>query len=190
MWRMVHGRTTHNTPQEEDQDSRPPPERYLDWGLRTRATHRQLPQASAMWWAGLAGNTPQHECRLLRGTALTTRWRTAAALPLRPYSPRSKSLEAVARAAGQAPTVEPGEAEETLQKSEGYATERVNEAKGEVARFVSLYKEYIKAPDVTKKRIYLETMADIMPRLGNVIITDEKGNNVLPLLQMQMNKKD
>jgi len=81
-----------------------------------------------------------------------------------------------------------GQAEETIQKAEGYATERVNLAKGEVDRFKSLYAEYLKAPDVTKKRIYLETMADIMPRLGNVIITDEDGNNVLPLLQMQMNK--
>ncbi|MBI1184115.1 FtsH protease activity modulator HflK [bacterium] len=83
-----------------------------------------------------------------------------------------------------------GEAEETIQKAEGYATERVNIAKGDVARFNALYKEYIKAPDVTKKRIYLETMAEVMPRLGNVIITDEKGNNVLPLLQMQLNKKN
>lgn len=81
-----------------------------------------------------------------------------------------------------------GEAQEKIQQAEGYATERVNLAKGEVARFEALYKEYIKAPDVTKKRIYLETMAEIMPKLGNVIITDEEGNNVLPLLQMELNK--
>ena len=82
-----------------------------------------------------------------------------------------------------------GQAEETIQKAEGYATERVNRAKGEVARFNDLYKEYVKAPEVTKRRIYLETMADVLPKLGNVIITDDKGNNVLPLLQMGLKDK-
>ena len=82
-----------------------------------------------------------------------------------------------------------GQAEETIQKAEGYATERVNEAKGDVARFTNLYSEYIKAPDITKKRIYLEYMNDILPKMGNVIITDQKGNNVLPLLQMSLKNK-
>jgi membrane protease subunit HflK len=82
-----------------------------------------------------------------------------------------------------------GQAEETIQKAEGYATERVNNALGEAARFNALYNEYIKAPEVTKRRIYLETLADALPRLGHKIITDEKGNNVLPLLQMQLNNK-
>ena len=81
-----------------------------------------------------------------------------------------------------------GQAEETVQKAEGYASERVNRAKGEAARFNELYREFIKAPEVTRRRIYLETMAQVLPKLGNKIITDEKGNNVLPLLQMQMNK--
>jgi membrane protease subunit HflK len=82
-----------------------------------------------------------------------------------------------------------GQAEETIQKAEGYATERVNNALGEAARFNALYNEYIKAPEVTKRRIYLETLAEALPRLGHKIITDEKGNNVLPLLQMQLNNK-
>jgi len=80
-----------------------------------------------------------------------------------------------------------GQAEETIQKAEGYATERVNRAKGEVARFNDLYVEYIKATEVTKRRIYLETMADILPKIGTKVITDDKGNNVLPLLQMKQN---
>lgn len=81
-----------------------------------------------------------------------------------------------------------GQAEETIQKAEGYATERVNKAKGEAARFNDLYREYVKAPDVTRSRIYLETMSDVLPKLGNKIITDQKGNNVLPLLNMQLKK--
>jgi membrane protease subunit HflK len=82
-----------------------------------------------------------------------------------------------------------GQAEETIQKAEGYAAERVNNALGEAARFNALYKEYIKAPEVTKRRIYLETMTTVLPRLGHKIITDEAGNNVLPLLQMQLKDK-
>ena len=81
-----------------------------------------------------------------------------------------------------------GQAEETIRKAEGYATERVNIAKGEAARFNDLYREYIKAPEVTKKRLYLETMTEVLPKLGGKIITDDEGQNVLPLLQMQMNQ--
>lgn len=83
-----------------------------------------------------------------------------------------------------------GEAQETIQKAEGYATERVNNAKGEVARFNSLYREYMKAPEVTQRRIYLETMSDVLPKLGNVIVTDQKGNSVLPLLQMKLKEQN
>lgn len=77
-----------------------------------------------------------------------------------------------------------GQAEETIQQAEGYAIERVNNAEGEVVRFNELYNEYIKAPEVTKRRIYLETMQNFIPKLGNKIITDKEGNSVLPLLQM------
>lgn len=79
-----------------------------------------------------------------------------------------------------------GQALETIQKAEGYALERVNNAQGEVARFNDLYTEYVKAPEVTRRRIYLETMNKVLPQLGNKIITDKDGSNVLPLLQMQM----
>ena len=82
-----------------------------------------------------------------------------------------------------------GQAQETIQKAEGYATERVNNALGEATRFSALYNEYIKAPEVTKRRLYLETMNSAIPKLGHKIITDDKGNNILPLLQMQLNGK-
>jgi membrane protease subunit HflK len=82
-----------------------------------------------------------------------------------------------------------GQAKETIQQAEGYAAERINNAEGEASRFRALYNEFVKAPEVTKRRIYLETMSNVVPKIGNVVITDQKGNNVLPLLQMQMNKK-
>ncbi len=77
-----------------------------------------------------------------------------------------------------------GEAIETIELANAYALNRVNRAKGEAERFNALYTEYVRAPDVTRKRIYLETMERIIPKLGNKIIVDEKGTNVLPLLNI------
>lgn len=77
-----------------------------------------------------------------------------------------------------------GEAEETIQLAEAFALNRVNRAKGEADRFNSLFEEYGKAPEVTKQRIYLETMEKVLPKIGNKIITDESGGNVLPLLNI------
>jgi modulator of FtsH protease HflK len=77
-----------------------------------------------------------------------------------------------------------GEAEETIQLAEAYALNRVNRAKGEAERFTALFDAYIKSPEVTKQRIYLETMERVLPKIGNKIIVDEKGNNVLPLLNI------
>lgn len=78
-----------------------------------------------------------------------------------------------------------GQAQETIQSAEGYALDRVNRAKGDVAKFNSLYNEYVKAPEVTKQRIYLETMEVVLPKIGNKIITGDKNSNLLPLLQIQ-----
>lgn len=82
-----------------------------------------------------------------------------------------------------------GEAEETIQLAEAYALNRVNRSTGEAARFNSLYNEYQKAAEVTKKRIYFETMERILPRISDKIIIDEKGSNVLPLLNLQSREK-
>ncbi len=77
-----------------------------------------------------------------------------------------------------------GEAQETIQLAEAYALSRVNRATGEADRFNSIYTEYIRAPEVTKKRIYLETMERLLPKIGTKVIIDENGTNVLPLLNL------
>lgn len=79
-----------------------------------------------------------------------------------------------------------GEALQTIQQAEGYSTNRINTAKGEVAAFTELHREYLLAPEITKRRIYYETIQDLLPKIGNKVITDQDGGNVLPLLQMQM----
>jgi len=77
-----------------------------------------------------------------------------------------------------------GEAERTIKAAEGYKLERVNQAKGDASRFSSLYKEYFKAQDVTKRRLYLEMLKDLFPKLGEKYIVDEDQNNLLPLLNL------
>ncbi|MCH8557803.1 MAG: FtsH protease activity modulator HflK [Balneolia bacterium] len=77
-----------------------------------------------------------------------------------------------------------GEARQIVQVAEGFAFNRVNDALGEANRFNSIFAEYVAAPEVTKQRIYLETMETILPKLGNKVIVDEQGNNVLPLLNI------
>jgi len=82
-----------------------------------------------------------------------------------------------------------GEAEQTIQQAEGYATERVNRSRGDAARFDALLEAYRRAPEVTRRRIYLETMNAIFPKVKNKIILDEKAKNVLPLLNLQREVK-
>jgi membrane protease subunit HflK len=77
-----------------------------------------------------------------------------------------------------------GEAERTIKGAEGYALDRVNRAKGNAARFTALYTEYAKAKDVTKRRLYLETLKDLLPKLGDKYIIDSDQKNVLPLLNL------
>jgi membrane protease subunit HflK len=77
-----------------------------------------------------------------------------------------------------------GEAERTIKTAEGYATNRVNRAKGDAARFISIYSEYAKAKDVTKRRMYLETLRELFPKLGPKYIVDSDQKNFLPLLNM------
>jgi len=81
-----------------------------------------------------------------------------------------------------------GNAEKTVKSAEGYALDRINRAKGDAARFLSLYAEYSKAKDVTRRRLYLETLKDVFPKLGNKYIIDEDQKNVLPLLNLGVTK--
>jgi len=77
-----------------------------------------------------------------------------------------------------------GEAQKMISEAEGYAIERVNTAKGDVQLFSSVLKEYKKAPQITKDRIYIENMESILKNIPNKIIIDEKLENILPLLDL------
>ena len=77
-----------------------------------------------------------------------------------------------------------GQAERTIRTAEGYAVDRVNRAKGDSSRFTALYSEYIKAKDVTKRRLYLEAISEVLPKIGDKFIVDSDQKNLLPLLNL------
>jgi membrane protease subunit HflK len=78
-----------------------------------------------------------------------------------------------------------GEAARTIEQARGYALERVNNATGEASKFNAVYSEYMKAPEVTRQRIYLETMNEILQKVGRKLITDENSAGILPLFQLE-----
>jgi len=77
-----------------------------------------------------------------------------------------------------------GEADRTIKAAEGYALDRINRAEGDSARFIAVYNEYAKAKDVTKRRLYLETLKEVFPRFGKKYIIDSDQKNLLPLLNI------
>ncbi len=77
-----------------------------------------------------------------------------------------------------------GEAEKTIAEAEGYRIDRINRALGETSRFLSLLGEYQKAPEVTRTRLYLESMTEVLPRLGPKVIVDAELQSALPLLHL------
>ncbi|HSJ04468.1 MAG TPA: FtsH protease activity modulator HflK [Verrucomicrobium sp.] len=118
---------------------------------------------------------------------------------VRPPRPVQKSFDEVSRAQqereqlinqanGEYNKVVPkarGSAEQKISEAEGYAVQRVNEAEGDVTRFKALLTQYEKAPEVTRQRLYLETMAEVIPQLGGKIILDEEAKQFLPLMHLQ-----
>jgi membrane protease subunit HflK len=77
-----------------------------------------------------------------------------------------------------------GEADQTIRGAEGYRFKRENEAEGDVAAFTAVLQQYIKAPEITHTRLYLETMSDVLPKTGQRIIVDESLRQILPILQL------
>jgi membrane protease subunit HflK len=78
-----------------------------------------------------------------------------------------------------------GSALQTISKAEGYALERVNKAQGEASRFLDVLKEYRQAKDVTKRRLYLESMNQLLNGVGEIYLIDEDQKGLVPLLDLQ-----
>ena len=82
-----------------------------------------------------------------------------------------------------------GEALRKVSAAQGYAAKRVNEAKGDAGRFEATLAEYVKSPEVTRQRLYLETMQEVLPQLSRKIVLDEKAGQIFPLLQLDQKTK-
>jgi len=86
-----------------------------------------------------------------------------------------------------------GEAAQLLEEAEGYRARVVNEAEGEASRFLAVFGEYAKAPEVTRKRLYLETMEEVLGRVDKIILDENAGGNgqgivpYLPLNELRRN---
>jgi membrane protease subunit HflK len=77
-----------------------------------------------------------------------------------------------------------GEAKRLIKDAEGYAIDRVNRAQGDATKFKAIYEEYVQAKDVTRKRMYLESMLEVLPKLENKYIIDSDQKNLLPFVNM------
>ena len=80
-----------------------------------------------------------------------------------------------------------GQAAQIVRVAEGYREEKIKKAEGDAKRFLQQYQEYKKAPDITRKRIYLETMEEILPDINKVVMENRKGSGVLPILPLGKN---
>ncbi|HEY5567797.1 MAG TPA: FtsH protease activity modulator HflK [Gammaproteobacteria bacterium] len=78
-----------------------------------------------------------------------------------------------------------GTAKRVISEAEGYATERVNRALGETARFNAVLTEYRGAPDVTRARLYLETLNQVLPAIGSIVVVQEDQLSPVPLLNLR-----
>jgi membrane protease subunit HflK len=77
-----------------------------------------------------------------------------------------------------------GQADQAIRAAEGYQFKRVNEAEGDIASFNAILEQYIKAPEITRTRLYLETMGDVLPQMGQKIIIDDSMRQLLPILPL------
>jgi len=77
-----------------------------------------------------------------------------------------------------------GQAEKTIREAEGYALARVNRAEGDATKFIETWNAYKNDKEVTRRRLYLETIEEIMPKTGKIFIFEPKANAILPLLNL------
>jgi membrane protease subunit HflK len=77
-----------------------------------------------------------------------------------------------------------GQARQAIEEAHGYAVNRVNQAQGDADKFNSIYEQYRRATNVTKQRMYLETMEQILPKVEKIYIIDQDNKGILPFLDM------
>ncbi len=82
-----------------------------------------------------------------------------------------------------------GEKDQRIREADGYRLKRINEAEGDALRFNALFAEYQKAPEVTRRRIYIETMQSVLPEITSKVLMDDSVPGLLPLLNLNRQKE-
>jgi membrane protease subunit HflK len=82
-----------------------------------------------------------------------------------------------------------GEAKQAIAEAEGYATERVNQARGDATRFTAVLAEYQRVPEVTRRRLYLEAMSEVLSDAKTVYIVDSEQRALIPWLSLESGQK-
>ncbi len=98
---------------------------------------------------------------------------------------QERMINEATRQANEAIPRAEGEAKRTIAEAQGYAAERTNQALGEAARFRAILTEYEAAPEVTRRRMYLETLSEVLPQIGSVLVLQEGQDSPLPLLHLR-----
>jgi modulator of FtsH protease HflK len=98
---------------------------------------------------------------------------------------RERMINEAQKQANQQLPLARGQANRAIAEAEGYATERVNRALGETARFTSILAEYRGAPEVTRTRMYLETLNEVLPNIGSVVVVQDGQMPPVPLLNLR-----
>lgn len=98
---------------------------------------------------------------------------------------RERMINEAQKQANQQIPLARGQANRAIAEAEGYATERVNQAQGETARFKSILTEYRVAPEVTRTRMYLETLNEVLPKIGSVVVVQDGQMSPVPLLNLR-----
>jgi len=77
-----------------------------------------------------------------------------------------------------------GKARQTIEQAHGYAINRVNNAEGDAAKFINIYEQYRRSPNVTRQRMYLESMEEVLNKSEKIFIVDDRLQSIVPLLDM------
>jgi membrane protease subunit HflK len=81
-----------------------------------------------------------------------------------------------------------GKKEQAIREAEGYKIRRINEATGDTKAFLAVLKEYEKAKDITRRRLYLEMMEKVIPKCEEIYIIDKEQKGILPILNLGESK--
>lgn len=102
---------------------------------------------------------------------------------------RERLINEAERRRNQVIPLAEGEAKQVIEEARGYEAERVNRAEGDVSRFLAILTEYRNVPEVTRRRLHLEMIDEVLPKLGSVFVVEEGQTGPIPLLNLDAGRR-